>query len=97
MASRSYRACPELLEAIHFSLMIQVFLLILTGFIADGGNTSQMCVFSTIGFNSYLILALIFRPKSPTRMDLFLIRAGFLPTIEAAYLISDRIWKLRGF
>jgi len=81
MATKSYRACPALREAIRFSLIGQVVILVLAGFIADGGGMAQMCIFASAGFNFYLASVLLARPTSPTKLDLVLIRAGYVPTI----------------
>lgn len=97
MTIKTYRACPDLHAAIKFSLVTQVFIVILAGFVADGGAVGQIAFFSFVSFNSYLFSVLLFRPKSPTKLDLVLIRAGFLPTIVITLFLTDYIWDLRGF
>jgi len=97
MTTKTYRACPDLRAAIKFSLMTQAFIVILAGFFADGGAAGQVAFFAFVSFNSYLVSVLLFRAKSPTKLDLILIRAGFLPTIVITAFLADYIWDLRGF
>ena len=43
------------------------------------------------------VTVLIWRhPQSPSRVDLALIRFGYLPVIVIAFLLSGSIWHLRG-
>ena len=93
---QTYRACPDLRAAIKFSLVTQAFIVILANFAADGGTAGQIAVFAFVSFNSYLASVLLFRSKCPTRLDLILIRAGFLPTIIITTFLSNHIWDLRG-
>ena len=97
MTTKTCRTCPDLRAAIKFSLMTQAFIVILAGFVADGGAAGQIAFFAFVSFNSYLGSVLLFRPKSPTKLDLILIRAGFLPTIVITAFLADYIWDLRGF
>lgn len=97
MTTKTYRACPALREAIKFSLVLQVLILILAGLAADGGGMAQICFFAFVAFNSYVGSVLLFRRMSPTKLDLVLIRAGYLPTIVATGLLARYIWDLRGF
>jgi len=97
MTTKTYRACPDLRAAIKFSLVTQILIVILAGFVADGGGAAQIVFFAFVSFNSYLASVLVFRPKNPTKLDLVLIRAGFLPTIVITAFLADCIWDLRGF
>jgi len=95
-ATRTYRACQPLREALKFSLGVQLILLTLAAFVADGGGAWQICYFTFIAFSSYLASVLIFRPKAPTKLDLVVIRAGFLPALVVTIFLADHIWTLRG-
>jgi hypothetical protein len=97
MTTKTYRACPDLRAAIKFSLVIQILIVILAGFVADGGAAGQIVLFAFVSFNSYLASVLLFRPKCPSKLDLIVIRAGFLPTIVITAFLADYIWDLRGF
>jgi hypothetical protein len=97
MPPKTYRACPDLRAAIKFSLVTQILIVILAVFVADGGAAGQIAFFAFVSFNSYPASVLVFRPKNPTKLDLVLIRAGFLPTIVITAYLADYIWDLRGF
>ena len=97
MTTKTSRACPDLRAAIKFSLVTQTFIVILAGFAADGGAAGQIAFFAFVSFNSYLASVLLFRPKCPTKLDLILIRARFLPTIIITAFLSNHIWDLREF
>jgi hypothetical protein len=97
MTTKTHRACPDLRRAIKFSLVIQAFIVILAGFATDGRATGQIAFFAFVSFNSFLAAVLLFRPKNPTKIDLILIRAGFLPTIVITAFLANYVWDLRGF
>lgn len=97
MTPKIYRACPDLRAAIKFSLVTQALIVILAGFVADGGAVGQIAFFAFVSSNSYLASVLIFRAKTPTKLDLILIRAGFLPKIVITAFLADYVWDLRGF
>lgn len=90
------KPCRDLKDAVKFSFAIQIPLMLLAGLAADGGLAGQICAFAFVGFNSYLVSVLIFRPLSPTKFDLIAIRAGFLPTILLSAYLTNYIWDLRG-
>ena len=97
MTTKTNRTCPDLRAAIKFSLVTQILIVILAGFVADGGAAGQIAFFAFVSFNSYLASVLLFRPKIPTKLDLILIRAGFLPTLVITAFLADYVWDLRGF
>ena len=97
MTTKTYRACPDLRAAVQFSLVIQIFIVILAAFMADGGVAGQIAFFAFVSFNAYLASVLVFRPKNPTKIDWILIRAGFFPTIPITGFLVNYIWDLRGF
>jgi hypothetical protein len=97
MATRTYRACPPLREALKFSLVTQVILLLLAAMATDGGGVAQIAFFAFVGFNSYVGSVLLFRPRSPSKFDILLIKIGFLPTLFGAFFLAHHIWDLRGF
>ena len=97
MTTETYRACQDLRAALKFSMVLQIPIVILAGFLADGGEIFQIVFYAFVSFNSYLASVLVFRPNNPTRLDLISIRAGFLPTIVITAFLINYIWDLRGF
>ena len=91
------RVSPQIRSAVRFSLAVQLPILLVSAFIVDHGSTFQHAYFAFVGFNSLLLSTLIFRPKTPSRSDLWLIRFGYLPTLAATFFIADYVWSLRGY
>ena len=83
--------------ALQVSLVFQVVFMLLAGMILDGGQCAQWCAVSLAAYWGGLIVILLRRPKTPTRIDLFLIRWSF-PAI--CFFITPfmmiLVWKLRG-
>lgn len=88
---------PALQNAVRFSLAVQIPLLLLSAFVADYGETAQMFYFGFLAFNALLFMVLLRRRNCPTKLDLFIIRTGFLPLIVGTYFMAFWIWKMRGF
>lgn len=93
---QSRRLSQPLQDAVVFSLVLQAPLLLLASLATDGGRIFQIFFFACVAFNFYLVSALLFRPKSPTKFDFIFIRAGYLPIIIATYFLSNWVWDLRG-
>jgi hypothetical protein len=88
---------PSLQNAARFSLVVQFIVMLLAAFVADYGEAWQICYFAFLGFCTFQFSVLLRRMASPTTMDLFLMRAGFLPTIMGTAILANHIWTLRGF
>jgi hypothetical protein len=87
----------ELRSALFDSLMIQIVLGIVAGLMLDGGMCLQMWTFSMVAFWSGCVLVLARRWKIPTKMDLVMIRWGFLILcLLVTPVFSALIWRLRG-
>jgi hypothetical protein len=97
MSTKEKRVCPKLRDACIFAFIVQLFLLAITNLATDGGYIGQICLFAVAGFSSYPISALIFRPKSPTSVDLILIPSGILIVYPLTFFLADFVWDLRGF
>jgi hypothetical protein len=97
MSIKEKRVCPKLRDACIFTLIVQLFLLAITNLATDGGHIGQICFFAVAGFSSYPISALIFRPRSPTSVDLMLIPSGILIVYPLTFFLADFVWDLRGF
>ncbi len=88
---------PELRNAVRFSLVLQVAILLLAGMAADGGLLAQICWFAFVGFSAFQFSVLLRRRASPTPADLFLIRAGFVPVILISAGMAEWIRSARGY
>jgi hypothetical protein len=95
MSTKEKRVCPKLQNAFISSIIIQLILLVFTEM--TGVHMWQIFIFAVAGYNSYPISALIFRPKSPTSVDLILIPTGILIVYPLTFVLADFVWDLRGF
>ena len=48
MTTKTNRTCPDLRAAIKFSLVTQILIVILAGFVADGGAAGQIAFFAFV-------------------------------------------------
>ena len=87
----------DLRNAVYFSLALQIPILLLAASTPDFGEAIQICYFGFLAFSAFLFMVLLRRRSAPTRVDLFIIRAGFIPTIIGTYFLAYWIWKARGF
>ncbi len=88
---------PALQRAARFSLTVQFLILLLAAFVADYGETWQICYFAFLAFSAFQFSLLLTRRVFPTRLDLFILRAGYLPTIAVTGYLTNHFWTLRGF
>ena len=83
-------------KPIMIALVWQAILGVLSMAILDTGRTAIICLIAVIAFWSGISIMIIRRPKNPSKLDLLLIRAGFLPTAVATFFIIHWILKNRG-
>ena len=69
---------------------------VLSAFILDGGDTARICGIALFAFWAGATVLIWRRPHSPTRMDIQLLRFGYLPVLVIAFLLVHFIWRLRG-
>ena len=88
--SQSYRR--PVFEAVG----VQVLLGVLGLLNLDGGTTARICGIALIAFWAGAVVLVLRRPLSPTRMDIALIRFGYLPLLVVAFFLIHLIWTMRG-
>lgn len=75
----------------------QALILVLAGMILDGGVIGQMCLYALAAFWGGVAVILIRRRQSPSRLDLLLVRGGYLPVCVLSVILTRAIWHWRGF
>jgi uncharacterized membrane protein len=88
--SSSYRT--PIFEAVG----LQVVLGILSMMILDGGTTARICGIALVAFWSGVTVLIYRHPKSPSKIDVQLIRFGYLPLVIFAGFLVHFIWHFRG-
>ena len=88
--SSNYRR--PIFEALGLQVLLGLFSLL----ILDGGTTARICGIALAAFWSGAAVLIWRRPLSPTRMDIELLRFGYLPLVVIAFFLVHFIWTMRG-
>ena len=64
--------------------------------VIDPGTFAQMLGIALVAFWGGAAVLVWRRPKSPSRVDLQLIRFGYFPVLLIAFFLVAYIWRLRG-
>lgn len=84
--------------ALKFSGMQQGAIVPLASLILDGGVVFLVCLYASAAY--WIGVSLLWRRRrhsAYTKLDLFLIRWGFLSLIPISALMARYIWHLKGF
>jgi hypothetical protein len=87
---------PKYDSPIFEAIALQIVLGLLALMILDGGGIAQICGIALVAFWSGAAILIWRHPHSPSRVDIELIRFGYLPLIFISFLLSCWIWHLRG-
>jgi hypothetical protein len=77
------------------ALGLQIVLGLLSGMILDGGLVAQFCGIAMVGFWVGAAVLIWRQPLSPSKLDLSLIRVGYLPVVAIAFVVAPGVWHLR--
>jgi hypothetical protein len=78
------------------AVAIQIILGLLGLMILDGGVIAQICGIALVAFWGGAAVLIWRHPQSPSRVDIELIRFGYLPLIIISFFLVGWIWHLRG-
>ena len=85
---------PSYGQPIKFALIIQAFIVLLASLTLDGGVFARICGVALFGFWGSAAVLIWRRPHHPTKMDLSLIRSGYLLVVLITWILAA--WILRG-
>lgn len=85
---------PKYDSAIFEAVAIQVALGVLV--LLDGGRVAQVFGIALVAFWPGAAVLIWRRAKTPSRVDLELIRFGYLAVLFIAFFVVTGVWKLRG-
>ncbi len=88
--AQSYR------KPIFEALMVQIIIGLLSLLILDGGTTARICGIALVAFWGGTAVLVWRQPQTPTKLDLELIRFGYLPLVVGAFFLVHTLWILRG-
>jgi len=80
-----------------FALVLQTIIMVVAGMILDGGGVLQICFYAFVAFWIGVGVLRFRRRGVLTRVDLFLIRYGFILACILSFIITRWIWQLRGY
>jgi hypothetical protein len=87
---------PSYRSPIFEAVALQAILGILSLLILDGGTTARICGIALVAFWGGATVLIWRRPQSPTKIDIQLIRFGYLPLAVFAGFLVHFIWHFRG-
>jgi hypothetical protein len=87
---------PKYDSAIYEAVALQIVIGLLSLMILDGGELAQICGVTLVSFWGGAIVLIARRPQSPSKVDLELIRFGYLLVAIIAFFLVGWIWHLRG-
>ena len=77
-------------------LALQSVLAVLSLLVLDGGDTARLSGVALAAFWGGALVALLRRPRTPTRLDLWLLRWGCLPLVVGVQILGRSVWHWRG-
>lgn len=95
--SRSIPISDSYRRAIFEALGLQVFIGIVSLMILDGGETAQVCGAALLAFWGGAAVLIWRHPQTPSKLDLSLLRLGYLPLVLFAGAVIHFVWHVRGF
>jgi len=79
------------------AIVQQSVIMILASMILDGGGIAQVCLYALLAFWSGVAVLRIRSKGPPSKVDLALVRGGFILVCLLSFFITRLIWRLRGF
>jgi len=97
MKSYAYTA-SHLPGAVTSALVQQSVVIVLSLMILDGGVIAQVCLYAFAAFWAGVGVLVARRgPAALSRLDLGLIRGGYVPVCIISFFLTHWIWSLRGY
>ena len=84
---------PALTSAVRASLLQQGVVLLLAALVLDGGRTFHAALVAAIAYWIGLVVIAFRRPRSPTAVDIFLVKYGFLFVLPIVLTVGPMVWR----
>ena len=91
------RIAPTMSSAMLSAFVQQGVILALAVMILDGGAVAQSCFYAFAAFWIGVGVILWRRSSAPTKLDLVLVRGGFIVLFVLSFFLTHGIWLLRGY
>lgn len=69
---------PDVADAVEKNLIVQGFLVFFASMVLDGGALFQLVAVPATAYWLTVLIVLLRRQQAPTRLDAFLLKAGFI-------------------
>jgi hypothetical protein len=79
------------------ALFFQIPILVLASMVLDGGAIAQVCFYALVAFWVGVVVLHFRRRGVLSRVDLLLIRWGYILACIISFFITRWIWQLRGY
>jgi hypothetical protein len=96
MTKKTSRFSPAYRGTLPLIFIEQIPLGLLAGMIMDDGCLGAMFFFTLVAFWAGFALIIIRRPRTPTEIDIFLIKWGTLLLFGLSFVMASVIWRWRG-
>ena len=87
---------PEYKRTLIQGLVLILIIFLLAGLVLDHGLTAQITLMAALGYLGAVTVIAMRRPQTPTRIDILLIRWGFIPLWFAAQYLVREAWTWMG-
>jgi hypothetical protein len=87
---------PKYDSPIFEAVALQIVLGLLALLILDGGGIARICGIALVAFWGAAVVLIWRHPQTPSRLDIELIRFGYLPLVFTSFFLSRWIWHLKG-
>lgn len=95
--SRSIPISDSYRRAIFEALVLQIVIGVVSLMILDGGETAQVCGAALLAFWGGAAILIWRHAQTPSKLDLSLLRLGYLPVVLLAGVVIHLVWHVRGF
>lgn len=79
------------------ALVFQMPILVLSSMVLDFGGIAQVCFYALVAFWGGVAVLHVRRSGSLSRVDLLLIRYGYILACVISFFVTRWIWHLRGY
>lgn len=80
-----------------FILVVQSIILVMASMVLDGGGIAQVCFYALVAFWGGVVVLHFHRRGALSRVDLLLIRYGYILLCIISFFITRLIWHWRGY
>ena len=87
---------PSYRSPIFEAVALQVVLAFISVMMLDGGDCAHISGAALLAFWGGVVVLIWRHPHTPSKIDLKLIRFGYLPVLVIAFVVIHLVWLARG-